>query len=88
MPPPTCPACGFRIFNRRFPKCERCGAALPEAIAYSAQELAALREKEGEEERQAQRRKAAASGTANDFGIALDMGDTDASCDGGGGGCD
>jgi len=32
---PTCPECGFRIYNRRFPKCESCGAALPESIVYS-----------------------------------------------------
>jgi uncharacterized Zn finger protein len=35
---PTCPACGFRVFNRRYPKCESCGAALPESIVYSAVE--------------------------------------------------
>jgi len=32
---PTCPECGFRIYNRRFPKCEACGAALPESLVYS-----------------------------------------------------
>jgi hypothetical protein len=35
---PTCPACGFRVFNRRYPKCESCGATLPESIVYSAVE--------------------------------------------------
>ena len=35
---PTCPACGFRIFNRRYPKCESCGATLPDSIVYSAVE--------------------------------------------------
>jgi hypothetical protein len=35
---PTCPACGFRVFNRRYPKCESCGAELPESIVYSAVE--------------------------------------------------
>ncbi len=35
---PLCPACGFRVFNRRYPKCESCGAALPESIVYSAVE--------------------------------------------------
>ena len=32
---PVCPECGFRVFNRRFPKCESCGAELPESIVYS-----------------------------------------------------
>jgi hypothetical protein len=32
---PTCPECGFRVFNRRYPKCESCGATLPESIVYS-----------------------------------------------------
>ncbi len=32
---PHCPACGFRVFNRRYPKCESCGAELPPDIAYS-----------------------------------------------------
>jgi hypothetical protein len=32
---PTCPECGFRIYNRRFPSCEACGAALPESLVYS-----------------------------------------------------
>ncbi len=35
---PACPACGFRVFNRRYPKCESCGATLPESIVYSAVE--------------------------------------------------
>lgn len=42
----VCPECGFRIFNRRYPKCEFCGAALPEPLVYSAEELAALWAKE------------------------------------------
>ena len=32
---PACPACGFRVFNRRYPKCESCGAELPESIVYT-----------------------------------------------------
>ena len=39
---PTCPECGFRVFNRRFPKCESCGAALPESIVYSPVERQTL----------------------------------------------
>jgi hypothetical protein len=37
-----CPACGFTVFNRRYPTCERCKAALPAGMAHSAWELAAL----------------------------------------------
>ncbi|MCE9660566.1 MAG: hypothetical protein K8R60_18725 [Burkholderiales bacterium] len=32
---PVCPDCGFRIYNRRFPNCEACGAGLPESLVYS-----------------------------------------------------
>jgi hypothetical protein len=39
---PICPECGFRVFNRRFPKCESCGAALPESIVYSPVERQTL----------------------------------------------
>lgn len=39
---PTCPDCGFRIYNRRYPNCESCGAVLPESIAYSPVERHAL----------------------------------------------
>ncbi|MEO8922908.1 MAG: hypothetical protein ABI330_08800 [Caldimonas sp.] len=39
----VCPACGFRVFNRRYPKCESCGAVLPESIVYSATERHSLR---------------------------------------------
>jgi hypothetical protein len=39
---PTCPACGFRVFNRRYPKCESCGAELQEPIVYSAVERHSL----------------------------------------------
>lgn len=38
----ACPECGFRIFNRRYPKCESCGAALPESLVYSPAERQAL----------------------------------------------
>ena len=43
---PHCPACGFRVFNRRYPKCESCGVELPEDIAYSASERHAIIEGE------------------------------------------
>jgi hypothetical protein len=39
---PTCPACGFRVFNRRCPKCESCGAELPDSLVYSSSERQAL----------------------------------------------
>ncbi|MGZ5157825.1 MAG: hypothetical protein ACXWJA_15565 [Caldimonas sp.] len=39
---PTCPACGFRVYNRRYPNCESCGAALPESLVYSSVERHAL----------------------------------------------
>jgi len=39
---PTCPHCGFRVYNRRFPNCESCGAALPETLVYSPAERFAL----------------------------------------------
>lgn len=35
---PVCPACGFRVFNRRYPRCESCGTRLPESIVYSRSE--------------------------------------------------
>lgn len=39
---PSCPACGFRVFNRRCPKCESCGAELPAWLVYSPSERQAL----------------------------------------------
>jgi hypothetical protein len=45
---PTCPECGFRIYNRRYPNCESCGAALPETLVYSAAERFALQHEEEE----------------------------------------
>ncbi len=56
---PTCPACGFAVFNRRCPSCEKCGAALPASIVYTAAEITALRADERvEEQRRAERRAA------------------------------
>lgn len=43
---PTCPECGFRIYNRRYPSCESCGAALPETLVYSPAERFALQQEE------------------------------------------
>ena len=39
---PACPDCGFRVYNRRYPHCESCGALLPESIVYSPVERHAL----------------------------------------------
>jgi hypothetical protein len=38
----SCPSCGFHVYNRRYPKCESCGAALPEALLLSPAEREAL----------------------------------------------
>jgi len=42
----SCPACGFRVFNRRYPKCERCKSMLPASLLLSEQERQALRKRE------------------------------------------
>jgi DNA-directed RNA polymerase subunit RPC12/RpoP len=42
----SCPACGFGVFNRRYPKCERCGAELPASVVFSDQERRALLDRE------------------------------------------
>jgi len=34
----SCPSCGFHVFNRRYPKCESCGAPLPESLRLSPAE--------------------------------------------------
>ena len=61
---PTCPECGFRIYNRRFPNCESCGAALPETLVYSPAERFALQK--AEEERSLEK---ARHGTSEEFSI-------------------
>ena len=38
----TCPACRKLVFNRRYPRCEFCGAILPAEVAYDADERRAL----------------------------------------------
>lgn len=48
---PKCPSCGFRVFNRRYFKCESCGARLPATIVYSDDERKTLQVTEEEAER-------------------------------------
>ena len=40
--PPSCPNCGFAVFNRRYPRCESCGVDLPETLVYTPAERRAL----------------------------------------------
>lgn len=44
--PPSCPHCGKTIFNKRYPKCEFCGTALPEGLALTTEERNRLLEQE------------------------------------------
>ena len=44
----SCPACGFQVFNRRYPKCERCDSDLPASQVYSDQQRRALLDREEE----------------------------------------
>ncbi len=37
-----CPACGFAVFNRRVPHCERCHVALPPSLLFDAEDLQRL----------------------------------------------
>jgi hypothetical protein len=57
---PTCPACGFAVFNRRYPKCEKCKAELPASIVYTSTEIAGMREKERADDDERARRRAEA----------------------------
>lgn len=71
--PPRCPACGFAVFNRRYPKCESCGEALPDTVVYSPSERDALRK--ADEEAEAARREVEANKRRAEVGFDLpDMG--------------
>ncbi|MFZ6871860.1 hypothetical protein ACO0LF_07345 [Undibacterium sp. Di27W] len=48
--PAVCPECGFGIFNRRYPKCEKCGIALPDTLVMPKPELLAIQKRERQEE--------------------------------------
>ena len=39
-----CPSCGFTIFNRRYPKCERCGSPIPDVFKYTAEQAREMNE--------------------------------------------
>jgi ribosomal protein L37AE/L43A len=34
-----CPACNFRIYNRRSAHCEKCGGPIPKELRFSAQDV-------------------------------------------------
>lgn len=40
-----CPSCGFTIFNRRYPKCERCGSPIPDTFKYAARQTQEMTER-------------------------------------------
>ena len=44
---PKCPHCGFTVYNKRYPKCERCGNELPSDMVISRKELKETLEREG-----------------------------------------
>ena len=48
---PGCPTCGARVFNRRYPKCEFCGAKLPDSIVFTVEERRALQKADEDAER-------------------------------------
>lgn len=87
------PSCGFRIFTRRYPKCESCGAHLPAALLYSAGEIEGMRDAEAaaENQRMAKKKAATAAGNRNvGFGVYGDSGGAaydGGGCAGDGGGC-
>jgi hypothetical protein len=71
---PKCQACGFRVFNRRYPKCESCGEVLATGIALSSQERDALLEKDrttSEAEWQEKQRNSRVSQTDTSAGSAV-----------------
>jgi ribosomal protein L37E len=50
-----CQACGFAVFNRRYPKCESCGVELAPGIALSKEERESLFSKDAEDAEAASR---------------------------------
>src|SRR5262245_55245532 len=55
-----CPTCGFQILNRRFPKCEKCGAALPANLLFTREQKTVLdaEHEKSRKEREARMREA------------------------------
>src|SRR5712675_2089969 len=87
-----CPACGFQVFNRRFAKCESCGAALPGEMLFTAAERAALdteherRRKEIESAKKKKHQRVASEGVyVGDVGVSGGEfgGSADGGCSGG-----
>lgn len=78
---PRCPECGFQVFNRRYPKCESCGASLPETIVYSPVERHTLLAAEEERALERARRETspvdAAPASLDDALVSAMMGLTD-----------
>lgn len=55
-----CPTCQRVLYNRRLEHCGFCGAAIPEELRFTAEEIAAMdREMAELEQKRAQRRQAA-----------------------------
>ena len=75
---PKCPECGFSIFNRRFAKCESCGAQLPTSIVYTVDELKELAEKDNADDEATQkarhRQQTGTSGGNSDWSGGADGG--------------
>lgn len=56
----ACPSCGFRVFNRRYSKCEHCGRDLPQEMLLTAGQIGKL-DADAEASRRAQALRAAAT---------------------------
>lgn len=54
----ACPSCGFRVFNRRYSKCEHCGKDLPQDLLLTATQIQKL-DADAEASRRAQVLRAA-----------------------------
>jgi hypothetical protein len=78
-----CPGCGFQIFNRRVPKCESCGAALPAEFLLSREQVAALDAEHKKSMKERAARAQAGRDDGGDAGTFLELGG-----DGDGGGSD
>ena len=55
-----CPSCQRVLYNRRLKACGFCGAAIPEALRFTAEEIATLDRQMAELEASRQQREAAA----------------------------